>query len=179
VPEDIQPTTVEPSPAGLSITWSTPNPEPHTSFFPWSVLHKTSYHPILTSLEGFTSLKRSNNSATYDETDSHSRAHSHAHSHVELTGHGTIRDSERILWNASIAKSPPTVTYASLMGDEKSATQDKDKDKEEEGRERGMKRLLEKVVSTDRDCFPCPMRLVLSSASCTILCVLSCVEKAS
>jgi hypothetical protein len=62
---------------------------------------------------------------------------------------GTIKDSERILWNASIAKSPPTVTYASLMGDEKSSTQEKDKDKEEEGRERGMKKLLEKVVSTD------------------------------
>jgi hypothetical protein len=68
---------------------------------------------------------------------------------VELTGLGTIKDSERILWNASIAKSPPTVTYASLMGDEKSSTQEKDKDKEEEGRERGMKKLLEKVVSTD------------------------------
>jgi hypothetical protein len=71
---------------------------------------------------------------------------------VELTGLGTIKDSERILWNASIAKSPPTVTYASLMGDEKSAIQDKDRDKEEEGRERGMKRLLEKVVSADPDC---------------------------
>jgi hypothetical protein len=169
VPEDIQPTSVEPSPAGLSITWSTPNPEPHTSFFPWSVLHKTSYHPILTSLEGFTSLKRSNNSATYDESDQQSHAHAHTHgynhAHVEMPGLGTIKDSERILWNASIAKSPPTVTYASLMGDEKSSTQDKDKDKEEEGRERGMKRLLEKVVSTSQDCFSYPLRLSRSSAS--------------
>jgi hypothetical protein len=82
-----------------------------------------------------------------------------------MPGLGTIKDSERILWNASIAKSPPTVTYASLMGDEKSSTQDKDKDKEEEGRERGMKRLLEKVVSTSQDCFSYPLRLSRSSAS--------------
>lgn len=54
-------------------------------------------------------------------------------------------DSERILWNASIAKSPPTVSYASLMGDEKAQTAGTTVD--EEGPERGMKRLLEKVVS--------------------------------
>lgn len=133
VPEDIQPSSIEPSPAGLSITWSTP--QSHISFFPWSVLHKTSYHPILASLTNFTSLKRSHNSATYDDPDSRG--------YVEHGSNGAsarTTDSERILWNASIAKSPPTVTYGSLMGDEKT---------DEEGTERGMKKLLEKVVSVD------------------------------
>jgi len=51
-----------------------------------------------------------------------------------------MADSERILWNASIAKSPPTVTYNSVMGDEKGNV-------DEESAERGMKKLLEKVVS--------------------------------
>jgi hypothetical protein len=51
-----------------------------------------------------------------------------------------MADSERVLWNASIAKSPPTVTYNSVMGDEKGNV-------DEESAERGMKKLLEKVVS--------------------------------